>query len=491
MKKTICCWIGTKDIEASKGNLDGGIGPIATVLNEREFDEVHLLNNFPVDKAATFTDWLRSHTKASIITYQKELSSPTNFEEIYLAVKGVLNEISEDVARTFHLSPGTPAMAAIWVLMAKTVFPSKLIETSQKYGTKDVEVPFEITAEFTDIITKHDRCLEKGSSAMPPEAPEFEKITYKCRKMRSLVNDAKRIAIRSVPVLLEGESGTGKELFARAIHRASLAKDGHLVTINCGAIPPGLIESELFGHTKGAFTGATGPKRGAFEMAHNGTLFLDEIGELPLDAQVRLLRVLEDGRVTPVGAEKSKKVNFRLITATNRNLAEEVKKGGFREDLFYRILVAYFHLPALRDRPGDLGVLISVLMEELKESLHSDMYYKKRELSKEAFNRLQHYRWPGNIRELKNTLLRAIIWGNSEKISGDDIDKAIMSISETRSGLLPVLDTPSFDLERVIFDVRSYYMQMALDDCQGVQEKAAEKLKISRQKLAYWMSKRA
>ena len=153
MKKTICCWIGTKDVEASKGNLDDGIGPIATLLHDRKFDEVHLLSNFEKNDTEVFTTWPMLKTKATISKYQIELSSPTNFKEIYLAVRSVLNEIGEDIARTFHLSPGTPAMAAVWVLLAKTVFPAKLIESSQKYGTKDVEVPFRITAEFTDSST--------------------------------------------------------------------------------------------------------------------------------------------------------------------------------------------------------------------------------------------------------------------------------------------------------------------------------------------------
>ena len=183
--------------------------------------------------------------------------------------------------------------------------------------------------------------------------------------MVRLVEKAQQVALRNVPVLLEGESGTGKELFARAIHQHSPRRDEPFIAVNCGAIPQNLVESELFGHEKGAFTGANAPRKGHFESAHGGTLFLDEIGELPKDMQVRLLRVLQEGEVVRLGASRPISLDVRIVAATNRTLIEEVGEGRFREDLFYRIAVAYLKLPPLRERPGDLGLLIDHLIEQI------------------------------------------------------------------------------------------------------------------------------
>ena len=196
--------------------------------------------------------------------------------------------------------------------------------------------------------------------------------------MAHLVERAQRVALRNVPVLLEGESGTGKELFARAIHRDSPRRDQPFIPVNCGAIPQALVESELFGHEKGTFTGANAQRKGHFESANGGTIFLDEIGELPKDMQVRLLRVLQEGEVVRLGASKPINVDVRIVAATNRTLIEEVGEGRFREDLFYRIAVAYLKLPPLRDRPGDLGLLIDHLIDQINRESEEQPGYRRK-----------------------------------------------------------------------------------------------------------------
>ena len=231
---------------------------------------------------------------------------------------------------------------------------------------------------------------------------------------------------RSVPVLLEGESGTGKELFARAIHRASPRRDKPFVAVNCGAIPDELVESELFGHEKGAFTGAISQRIGDFETAQHGTIFLDEIGELPLHAQVKLLRVLQESEVKRLGSSKAIKLNVRVIAATNRNLLAEVATDGFRADLFYRLAVAIIQLPPLRQREGDISLLIAHFMQSINAENSSDPGYKPRELSASAMRVLHQYPWPGNMRELANTLLRAVIWSRSTLISPNEIQQALL-----------------------------------------------------------------
>src|SRR5205823_401564 len=224
-----------------------------------------------------------------------KLSSSRSLAEVYEAAgracDKAINGHRNDTALAFHLSPGTPAMAAVWIILAKTRFPAELIESSREHGVRTASVPFDMSAEFIpDLLRQQDERLREKSAGEPPPAPEFADIIHRSRVMGRLVQRARRVAVRNVPVLLEGESGTGKEMLARAIHRASPRRDKPFVAVNCGAMPAELVESELFGHEKGAFTDAKQPRKGYFEAADGGTLFLDELAELPGPAQVKLLR---------------------------------------------------------------------------------------------------------------------------------------------------------------------------------------------------------
>ena len=353
-------------------------------------------------------------------------------------------------------------------------------------------MPFDISAEFIpDLLRGSDERLKKLTAGLPPEAPEFADIIHRSQVMSRLIAKARRVAPRSVPVLIEGESGTGKELFARAIHRAGPRRDKPFKAVNCGAIPAELVESELFGHEKGAFTGADRRKLGYFEAADGGTLFLDEVGELPLRAQVKLLRTLQDGKVQRVGSTRPVKVNVRIIAATNRTLTEEIGEGRFREDLFYRLAVAGLHLPPLRERPGDLGVLLDHLLQQVNEEHARQPGYERKKCSVNARNVLLSHPWPGNVRELVNTLHRVALWTPGRTIQSEDVREALLPPINRKAS--KILDRPlgdGFSLSDLLALVARHYLERALDETQGNKTRAARLVGLpSYQTLTNWLSK--
>jgi DNA-binding NtrC family response regulator len=236
--------------------------------------------------------------------------------------------------------------------------------------------------------------------------------------LKDVIQLGRKAAMIDLPILINGETGTGKELFAKAIHGESAQSGGPFITVNCGAIPSELVESTLFGHEKGAFTGATEAAIGKFREADSGTLFLDEIGELPLNAQVKLLRVLQEKEVEPVGASRSIKVNVRIISATHRDLGQDVQKGLFREDLYYRLNVLQMVLPPLRDRQKDIPALIDFFMNAI--AVRANMPVKN--IDDKTIALLRKYPWPGNVRELENALNRAFILSDNQTLTISDFD---------------------------------------------------------------------
>jgi DNA-binding NtrC family response regulator len=245
----------------------------------------------------------------------------------------------------------------------------------------------------------------------------FKDIVTRSPRMHAVLRQAEKAAGSAIPVLIEGRSGVGKELIARAIHGSSERKSRPFVAVNCGAIPENLVESILFGHEKGAFTGATERHTGKFVEAHGGTLFLDEVGELPLPAQVKLLRAIQEGEVEPVGARKPMKVDVRLISATNRDLIADVKDGRFREDLFYRLHVFPIGVPALAERPEDIPELARHFLARFA----AEEGKRIQRISGDALALLSAYRWPGNVRQLENAMFRAVVLADGDEISAADL----------------------------------------------------------------------
>jgi two-component system response regulator HydG len=275
----------------------------------------------------------------------------------------------------------------------------------------------------------------------------FERIVGNSEAMRQVIDLSKQVAETDATVLITGESGTGKELIARAIHENSLRKKRSLVPLNCAALSPQLVESELFGHEKGAFTGANFQKKGRFEFANNGTLFLDEVGDIPLETQVKLLRVLEDGELTRVGSNEPIKVNVRMISATHRDLEQLIREGKFREDLYYRLKIVTIHLPPLRERPQDIPLLVNDYIRDFSQ------IYKKpiTGIRQEVLNILMGYHWPGNVRELKAAIENMVVVSREPVLKVENLPPSIYRAE--RKGVLDyraMVGTPLKDVEREV-----------------------------------------
>lgn len=486
MTKALFAWIGSRDLAAAAGDRDDG--PIVAALQHLAFDEVHLLSNFGPASDDPFGAWLSLRTTAKVTIHPCPLSGPTEHGEIFAAVVATCDRVlrRREVEVTFHLSPGTPAMHAVWLLVAKTRVPATLIESSGVRGVRPVTVPFDISAELIPMVGARLADLTAGS---PPDIAAFSSIIHQSREMRRVLEHAARAAPWDVPVLIEGESGTGKELLARAIHTAS-KRPGKFIAVNCGAIPRELVESTLFGHERGAFSGATEQRLGVFETAQRGTVFLDELGELPLDAQVKLLRVLQEREVARVGKVEPVKVDVRVIAATHRSLADEIAARRFREDLFYRLAVAVLRLPALRERKGDLSPLIDHFLARVNDAARGRPGGQKR-LSPSARNVLLAHTWPGNVRELENTLSRAVIWAPHDTLTADDIRGALLARAAGEEAAIlgrPLGD--GLELPRLLDEVARHYLRRAMTEAQGNKTKAAQLVGLaSYQTLTNWLKR--
>jgi two-component system, NtrC family, nitrogen regulation response regulator NtrX len=288
-------------------------------------------------------------------------------------------------------------------------------------------------------------------------------IVFTGEKMRRLLAQVERVAASETRVCILGETGTGKELIARAIHDKSSRREGPYVTLNCAAVPAELIESELFGHEKGSFTGAAGRHLGKFEQAESGTLFLDEIGDMPVSMQAKLLRVLEEGEVERVGGEKPIKVNVRVIVATHRNLEDLVKKNEFRRDLFHRIYVFPLFLPPLRERPEDFPDLVT----HFSRQVAAQNGWKEKLFSAEAIAALRQYSWPGNVRELRNIVERLVLLSAEDTISAEEVrlvlpgGEAVSSSGNSDAGQGTLLQrTEAFEREVLLGEIRRHNFHM-------------------------------
>jgi len=303
----------------------------------------------------------------------------------------------------------------------------------------------------------------------------------RCQAMRRVFKLMDKVAPTEATVLIQGETGTGKELAARAIHTMSKRNNREYICVNCAAIPESLIESELFGHEKGAFTGAVSARNGLIEAADGGTLFLDEIGELPLEAQARLLRVLQEGEIRRVGSTQSRKVNVRLIAATHRNLKALARSGQFREDLYYRLNVVQLKLPPLRDRGNDILGLTNELMGKIGEKMGKQGL----RITEEALKAIQHYNWPGNVRELENAIERGAILCDEDTITKDllDIEHEVDDIAIPQ-GLVTPSPQVSSPPQHKTLSIEGYFQQFVLENQGQMSEtELAKRLGISRKSL--------
>jgi two-component system response regulator PilR (NtrC family) len=379
------------------------------------------------------------------------------------------------------------------MLMITAHGSTELAVEAMKKGAYDfLTKPFKID----DVKLRIEKALEnrvlvQENVRMRKELGEkysFANIVGAAPSMMKVFDLIKRTAATSANVLITGESGTGKELVAKALHFNSPVKDGPFLTLNCGAIPEDLIESELFGHKKGAFTGAISDKKGYFEAADGGTLFLDEIGELPLNLQAALLRVLSDGTFTPVGATEVRKSNVRVIAATNRDLEEEVHKENFREDLFFRLNVIHVKVPALRERREDVPMLVNHFVEEFS----SRFGRQTQSLASETIEMMKVYNWPGNVRELENVVERMIALEAGPHLLPDSLPSHIREPLKARLDSLQthlVWKKSGVKIDDVLSLVEREFVLKALEDSKGVRKDAAKLLSITMRSLRYRLEK--
>jgi two-component system response regulator PilR (NtrC family) len=366
--------------------------------------------------------------------------------------------------------------------------PETAVE-AMKLGAFDyLSKPFNVD-EFLIIVhhaVEHRELIRENIDLRARVKGEYRyaDIIGRSEAIRDTVALCQKVADSPATVLVSGESGTGKELVARAIHFSGPRAENPFIPVNCGALPEHLMESELFGHVKGAFTGAYDNKDGLFMAADKGTVFLDEIGELPLSLQVKLLRVLQDKQVRPVGASQEVPVDVRVVAASNRDLAEQVKVGAFRADLFYRLNVISIRIPPLRERQED----IPLLAEHLLEKLSFEYGLPAKKISREAMLRLLQYRFPGNVRELANILERASTLAATDQIEPGDLPPEVASAVRDEDSLLTLPDE-GVALDTVLESLERSLLNQALARTGGARTKAAELLGISFRSLRYRLSK--
>jgi len=387
--------------------------------------------------------------------------------------------------------PGAPGTDAIHMLddvpvLIMTSFASvRSAVDSMKLGAVDyIAKPFNHDEMLLSVerILNEDRIRRQNRALKSDIARAYpvSGIIGSSDAMAEVFARVDKVAPTDVTVLIVGESGTGKELVARALHERSARSEAPMITMNCAAIPANLVESELFGHEKGAFTGAVGAQEGVIEAADGGTLFLDEVGELPLEAQARLLRVLQDGEIRRVGAARTKRVDVRLLVATHRNLPQMVADSDFREDLYFRLRVVEIHLPALRDRDGDVRELAEALLVKSCERLHKPALA----LDDEALAAMQDYPWPGNVRELEHAIERAVILCEGATIGAELLALDGPTGVSAHAGSAAVDEAAEPNTGRTDLSLEDYFKAFVEEHQNDMTEtQLAERLGISRKAL--------
>lgn len=503
----IVSWLGHNDLKDWKAkatgnqpaNLVPNPGPIERVAREyadkllptdSHLAEIHIISSWghkgqkheevislerQEQEVKGFCEWLQRSTTA-VITYSlMQLENPTDYPTTYKAttnaVTSLLVPYRDNVPRlTFHVSSGTPTMQSIWLLLAKTEYPgAELIKTSWEAGLERVDFPFDIAVKYQPYFAL--AADQKTVKMQGLDSEALAAIKWRSPQMQEVLRLTANVARHDkMHVLIEGESGVGKELFAKLIHKSSHRRNGPFVTVNCGALPGSLIESELFGYKKGAFTGADRDREGKFQQADGGILFLDEIGDLPLEQQVKMLRLTDTHSqvIAPVGARGESDeitVNVRIIAATNRNLMARVAEHAFRQDLFFRLAVGHLQVPSLRERKSDLDLLIDHFVKKLNAQAEEN-HIEEKHLAAEARNLLCARSWPGNVRELEHTLTKALwLYSEGSVVSEYDIRRALLPVAESSRPGPEILNRPlgeKLDLEALLVEVKGHYVLRAM-----------------------------
>lgn len=448
-----------------------------------------------VDPDLDFLDWATKHLAANGLRILR-------CDDAGKAIKVVEKTPVSVVVSAVELQPfdGLDLLSRIraqspdTLVILTTGFPTtgQIIEATQK-GAHDVLRKESLSFELRPVVESALQIVEdrRGVAHPTAESPSQDgrvKIIGVSRALQDVFKLVGRVAKSDAPVLISGESGTGKELVAKAVHEYSPRRQREMITINCGAIPENLLESELFGHEKGSFTGAIARRAGRFEQADGGTLFLDEIGDMPLSVQVKLLRVLQDGTFSRVGANDTLKTDVRIVAATHKNLAAEVSAGHFREDLFYRLNVVELRIPPLRERPEDIPLLAEYFLQKITRK--NGM--ARIRISPEAIASLAEHHWPGNVRELENTIARACALATSQVLLPADIPltSAPARTSALALGLDQIINAAPADVPILGWVARQIAGRL-LDRADGNLKEAATALGVDLAELKHILSSKS
>lgn len=481
-------------------------GPVLTLLTERSYAAVHIFTNPSSLPNAQRLQQEIAKRDGDVRTriHNIDIPDPTDYEALFLNMSArcrvILEEYRDQQPACFiATASGTPQMQTVWFLMAQSgIVPATLLKiTPPRFLRPRQKAVSEIRlslATFPKITTPSPEILDIAATCLRKEKLEAERdeiirefsglqMIGNSSALKQVMDTVKSAALYDTPILIQGETGTGKELVAKAIHFNSARKEEPLIVVNCAAIPETLVESELFGHEKGAFTGATQQKKGKFELADGGTIFLDEIGDMPLPAQAKILRVLQDKALMRVGGEKTIRANVRILAATNRNLAVCITDGKFREDLYYRLKVIDIAMPALRERTEDIALLVEYFLDR-----HNSRYRQQKQFSREAMRRILSHSWPGNIRELENAVERACVLSKGSVIKEDDLPPEIASSSSPPSkssgntgqtnATAIAIPLEGLDLDTHLHNLEKAYYEEAIKMKDGNREAAARLLNI-------------
>ncbi|MEI6154531.1 MAG: RNA repair transcriptional activator RtcR family protein [Deltaproteobacteria bacterium] len=491
-QKVLLSFIGNQDPRTLKGED----GPILTFLREKQdFDRVILF--YTPDRQKDTLDDIENTIRSTQPKLHSELHllpihDPTNHEEILSAMRPALRgilEITGDAEYYISISSGTPAMHACWILLAAGgEIPANILHKREERFVKEGQpVIAEInprSREFPHISPNITMEEIPGIDAFAVQkVREDIGIIGNHPSIKEAIDCGIMVAHTDASVLIRGESGTGKELFAQFIHHISKRCNNPFIPVNCGGLPETLIESELFGYEKGAFTGATQTKSGKFELANGGTLFLDEIGDMSLSAQVKILRSLNDKKIDRIGGKSPIKLDVRIIAATNRDLEEAIREKAFREDLYHRLNVVPIYLPPLRERKNDIAVIALHFLKEANQK-----YYKNKGITPNALQKMQGYHWKGNARELKNVIKRLVITSKEDIIDENNSILSLILSDNKQVGLLMEIGE-GFSLEACVSSTRQQAVVEAMRKSNGNQAVAAKLLGISPQAISKYLQK--
>ena len=497
-KQILLSFVGNRDPYREESEEHG---PVLSLLGARSFAEVYLFYNGPqyLERAKTVEKIAgESGIEATFRFVCLELRSPVDYEEIYAALSNALSMIMERTAHedpsfSILLDPGTPQMQTAWFLLAGSgAVEARLLQgvpphiSGGRYMVREVRLGGGVLPEMIAAGSAPEMVMESARAAGPAPV-DYElsagltaagrRIVGTAPPFTEVLHVALRVAGYDVSVLILGDTGTGKGMVARLIHENSDRRDCPFVPINCAAITASLAESELFGHVKGAFTGASADRIGRFRAAEGGTVFLDEIGDLPPEIQPKLLRLLEEKVLTPVGSEKPRKVDVRIIAATNRDLAAAMESGEFRQDLYQRLNQVTLRMPRLADRRTDIPLLLAEFLDRWNSS-----YGENKALSDDAVKYLLDYPWPGNVRELENAVVSMCACSLSDSIGPDLLPADVLSHfdKERTIGHVDIsIPEDGLDLKAYLFNIEKAFYEEALKRTGDNGERAARLLGLN------------